>query len=138
MAQGPNAGADEHEPDVIFDIAFEDGLLFAAVRNISPRPAYRVSVSFDKPFTGLGGAQETSTLRLFRNIEFLAPQKEIRTLVDAASSYFGRKQPTKLVAEIRWRSADGRRHAHTITHDLSIYKQLAYVTRKETHAGLAP
>ena len=108
------------------------------MRNISPRPAYRVSVGFDKAFTGLGGAQETSKLRLFRNIEFLAPQKEIRTLVDTAASYFARKQPKKLVAEVRWRRADGKRHSHTITHDLSIYEQVAYVTGKETHAGLLP
>jgi hypothetical protein len=73
------------EPEVILDIVFEEGLLFAAVRNISARPAYRVSVGFDQDFTGLGGDQKTSALRLFRNIEFLAPQKEIRTLVDTAS-----------------------------------------------------
>jgi len=109
-----------NEPEVILDIVFEDGLLYAAVRNISSRPAYRVSVGFDKGFTGLGGTQETSSLRLFRNIEFLAPQKEIRTLVDTASSYFARKQPKKLVAEVRWRSSDGKRHSHAITHDLSI------------------
>ena len=127
---------DDAEPDVIFDVSFEDGLLFAAVRNISPRPAYRVSVEFEKPFTGLGGSQETSTLRLFRNIEFLAPDKEIRTLVDTAASYFARRQPSKLVAEVRWRSADGKRHAHRIAHDLSIYRQIAYVTGEETHAGL--
>jgi len=129
---------DEFEPAVIFDVVFEDGLLFAAVRNISSRPAYRVSVAFDKPFTGLGGTQKTSALRLFRNIEFLAPQKEIRTLVDAAASYFARKEPSKLVADVRWRTADGKRHSHTITHDLAIYQQVAYVTREETHAGLAP
>jgi hypothetical protein len=134
----PDATVDELEPEVILDIVFEDGLLFAAVRNISPRPAYRVSVAFDKPFTGLGGAQETSTLRLFRNIEFLAPEKEIRTLVDTVASYFARKQPSKLVAEVRWRSTDGKRHSHKITHDLSIYQQVAYITRKETHAGRIP
>jgi len=132
------ATADDTGPDVIFDVVFEDGLLFAAVSNISPLPAYRVSVIFDKPFTGLGGTQETSKLRLFRNVEFLAPKKEIRTLVDSAASYFARKQPKKLAAEVRWRSADGKRHSHTITHDLSIYEQVAYVTRKETHAGHHP
>jgi len=133
----PDAAVNETEPEVILDIVFEDGLLYAAVRNISTRPAYRVSVGFDKGFTGLGGTQETSSLRLFRNIEFLAPQKEIRTLVDTASSYFARKQPKKLAADVRWRSSDGKRHSHRITHDLSIYEQVAYVTRKETHAGLA-
>src|SRR6478752_3953422 len=57
----PDAAVDE--PEVILDIVFEDGLLFAAVRNISARPAYRVSIGFDKGFTGLGGAQETEEAR---------------------------------------------------------------------------
>jgi hypothetical protein len=123
---------EEHEdPAVIVDFDFEDGILFAAVRNISDRPAYRVSVSFDKPFTGLGGTRETSALPLFRNISFLAPRKEIRTVVDTTASYFARRQPAKLEAEVRWRSGDGRRRSHRIAHDLTIYKQLAYLARKE-------
>jgi hypothetical protein len=119
------------EPDVIVDFDFEDGVLFAAVRNISDRPAYRVSVSFDKPFSGLGGTRETSALPLFRNISFLAPRKEIRTVVDTTASYFARRQPSKLEAEVRWRGGDGRRRSHRIAHDLTIYKQLAYLTQKE-------
>jgi hypothetical protein len=122
------------DPDVILDFTFEDGLLYAAVRNLSPRPAYRVSVAFDKPFTGLGGAQETSALPLFRNIEFLAPGKEIRTLVDTTASYFARRQPAKLTAELAWRDAAGKRRTHRIRHDLGIYRHLAYATRKEPHA----
>jgi hypothetical protein len=123
---------EQHEdPAVIVDFDFEDGILFAAVRNISDRPAYRVSVSFDKPFTGLGGTRETSALPLFRNISFLAPRKEIRTVVDTTASYFARRQPAKLEAEVRWRSGDGRRRSHRIAHDLTIYKQLAYLARKE-------
>jgi hypothetical protein len=131
MARNETTVEDREQPDVILDFEFEDGLLYAAVRNISERPAYRVSVSFDKPFTGLGGAQETSALPLFRNISFLAPQKEIRTLVDTTASYFARRQPAKLEAEVRWRDGGGRRRSHRIAHDLAIYKQLAYLTRKE-------
>jgi hypothetical protein len=119
------------EPDVIFDFDFEDGVLFAAVRNISDRPAYRVSVSFSKPFTGLGGTREISALPLFRNISFLAPGKEIRTLVDTTVSYFARRQPPRLVAEVSWRGGDRRLRSHRITHDLTIYKQLAYLAGKE-------
>lgn len=122
-------------PEVIVDFDFEDGLLYAAVRNLSAQPAYRVSVVFDKPFTGLGGTRETASIALFRNIEFLAPGKEIRTLVDTAASYFARRQPAKLAADISWRDGAGRRRTHRIKHDLAIYRELAYVTRKEPHAG---
>jgi hypothetical protein len=132
MARSVTDGDGEREePDVILDFEFEDGMLFAAVRNICDRPAYRVSVTFDKPFTGLGGTRETSALPLFRNISFLAPRKEIRTLVDTTASYFARRQPAKLEAEVRWRDGSGRRRSHRIAHDLTIYKQLAYLTRKE-------
>jgi hypothetical protein len=127
--------AEEASTDVIVDFDVDDGLLYVSVRNIASTPVYRVSVAFDKPFSGLGGRQETSELRLFRAIEFLAPEKAIRTLVDSTSSYFERKQPARLVADVRWRGSDGRRLSHRITHDLSIYKELVYVTRKETHAG---
>lgn len=122
------------EPEVIVDFDFEDGLLYAAVRNLSKRPAFRVSVVFDKAFTGLGGTRETTAIALFRNIEFLAPGKEIRTLVDTAASYFARRQPAKLTTDISWRDGAGRRRTHRIKHDLGIYRELAYVTRKEPHA----
>ncbi len=127
-------GDEREEPDVILDFDFEDGLLYAAVRNLSDRPAYRVSVSFDKRFTGLGGRRETPALAVFRNIEFLAPRKEIRTLVDTAASYFARRQPAKIAAEVTWRDGAGRRHTRRIKHDLGIYRELAYAPRKEPHA----
>jgi hypothetical protein len=130
----PRARDVQDDPEVIVDFDFDDGLLYAAVRNLSGRPAYRVAVTFDKPFTGLGGTRETSALALFRNIEFLAPGKEIRTLVDTVASYFARRQPAKLTADVSWRDAGGGRHAHRIKHDLAIYKELAYAPRKEPHA----
>ncbi len=131
MPRQPDEGG---EPDVIVDFDFEDGLLYASVRNLSERPAYRVSVAFDKAFTGLGGARDTAALALFRNIEFLAPGKEIRTLVDTAASYFARRQPAKLTADVSWRDGSGRRRTHRIKHDLGIYRELAYAPRKEPHA----
>ncbi len=130
----PRQPEQSEEPEVIVDFDFEDGLLYAAVRNLSDRPAYRVSVRFDKAFTGLGGSRDTAGLALFRNIEFLAPRKEIRTLVDTAASYFSRRQPARLTADVSWRDGAGRRRTHRITHDLRIYRELAYAPRKEPHA----
>jgi hypothetical protein len=118
------------DPEVIVDFVFEDGLLFVAVRNIGMRPAYRVSTRFDKPFHGLHGSREVSALRLFRNIEFLAPGREIRAFVDTSAAYFHRREPTKLTAEVAYRTASGERHVHTIRHDLGIYRELAYVERE--------
>jgi hypothetical protein len=122
-------------PNVIVDFTFDQGLLFVSVRNIGGLPAHRVSVRFGEPLVGLGGDKEVSALPLFRNVEFLAPGKEIATLVDSASSYFGRGQPTKITAEVAWFDREDERHTATIRHDLEIYRDIAFVDRTAERPG---
>jgi hypothetical protein len=83
----------EPRPDVIVDFVFEDGMLFVAVQNIGSQPAQQVHVTFEPPFRGLGGAASVPELPLFRNIEFLAPSRSIRTLLDSSAAYFARQEP---------------------------------------------
>lgn len=124
--------ADVKAPQVIVDFVFERGLFFIAVKNIGAQPAYRVSVKFSHKVFGLGGAREISALPLFRNIEFLAPQKEIATFLDSSDSYFARKQPTKLKLQISYLDAEGEKHSDSIVHDLEIYRHLALSGRPES------
>ena len=119
--------SEDREFDVSVDFIFEDGLLHAMVANIGERPALKVSCRFEPAFHGLGGSVEVSRLPLFRNIEYLAPGKEIRTLVDSSAAYFARKEPTKLEIAVTYRDEDGARRQATIAHDLGIYRDLAYV-----------
>ena len=119
--------SEEREFDVSVDFVFEDGLLYAVVANIGERPALKVSCRFEPAFHGLGGSVEVSRLPLFRNIEYLAPGREIRTLVDSSAAYFARKEPTKLEIAVTYRDEDGARRQATIAHDLGIYRDLAYV-----------
>ena len=119
--------SEEREFHVSVDFVFEDGLLYAVVANIGERPALKVSCRFEPAFHGLGGSVEVSRLPLFRNIEYLAPGKEIRTLVDSSAAYFARKEPTKLEIAVTYRDEDGARRQATIAHDLGIYRDLAYV-----------
>ena len=118
---------EERESDVIVDFVFEEGVLYATVANIGERPALKVSCRFEPGFHGLGGSVEISRLPLFRNIEYLAPQTEIRTLVDSTAAYFARKEPTKLKVAVTYRDESGARHQAEIAHDLGIYRDLAYV-----------
>lgn len=119
----------EREPVVIVDFVFEEGLFFIAIKNISSRPAYEVSVVFNKKFTGVGGAKEISALPLFRNLAFLAPHKEIVAFLDASASYFRRRQPTNIRATITCKDASGVWHRSVIRHDLTIYREIGYVRR---------
>ena len=116
-------------PQVIVDFIFDHGLFFIAVKNISDQPAYKVSVKFSHKILGLGGTREVTALPLFRNIEFLAPQKGITTFLDSSDSYFARKQPTKIKMQVSYRDAEGEKHSVEITHDLEIYRDLALAGR---------
>jgi hypothetical protein len=112
-------------PQVIVDFVFDQGLFFIAVKNISEQPAYKVSATFSHKIFGLGGAREVTALPLFRNIEFLAPQKEITTFLDSSDSYFARKQPAKVKVQISYHDAGGEKHSVEIAHDLEIYRDVA-------------
>ena len=122
------SAAEPQPRDVILDVVFERGLLFLALTNLGREPALAVSCAFDKPVRGLGGTTEVSALRLFRKVELLAPGREIRTLLDTSAAYFARREPTLIRATVTWRTPAGAKREARIVHDLSIYRDLAYVT----------
>jgi len=112
---------------VIVDLDFDGGLFFLAVRNLGDRPAIDVRTTFDRKLIGLGGRKDVSALPLFRSIPFLAPHKEIRTLLDTAAAWFARGGPTTVTAQVAYRDADGKDYRATMAHDLEIYREIAYV-----------
>ena len=87
-------------PEVIVDVVFEDGLLFLTVANIGDRPALDVKTTFNRKLVGLGGTKDVAALPLFANIPFLAPGKEIRTLLDSTASWFSRRGAKTVVARV--------------------------------------
>ena len=119
----------ETAADVFLDFEFEDGLLHVVVGNATLRPAEFVEIRFGQSFHGLGGDVDFSKLRLFKRIDYLAPGRRIRALLDSSAAYFARKEPTKLTATIRFRDHEGKRHERTVTHDLAIYRDLPYVVQ---------
>ena len=128
-ARRKNEEDQTRRPEVIVDLIFEDGLFFIAVQNISDVPAYKVSTRFKPSFRGVEGTKQTSELPLFRNIEFLAPRKEIRTFLDRSALYFHRQEPLLITAQISYEDGNGIKYATTIRHDLSIYLEIGYVSK---------
>ena len=116
----------DRRPEVIVEFLFDRGLFHISVRNIGDRPAIGISVKFNKKLTGLGGRKEISSLPVFNNIEFLGPGREIVMLLDSSQSYFSRKEPTKITARIAYSDAAKAKYEETISHDLEIYRELAY------------
>ena len=113
--------------DVLLDVSFDDGLLHLVLANVGDEPALKVSCRFERRFNGLGGAIDVSALPVFRNVEFLAPGREIRTLLDSSAAYLARREPKRIAVTVTWRDEVGGRHERRIAHDLGIYRDLAYV-----------
>jgi len=121
----------EQCPDVIVDFIFEDGMLFVAVQNIGSQPAVQVHVAFEPAFKGLGGTASIPELPLFRNIEFLAPSRSIRTLLDSSAAYFARKEPEQISATASYSDRSGQKFSCTMLHNLSIYRDIAFIPETE-------
>jgi hypothetical protein len=111
-------------PEVIVDFAVEEGLLTVALKNVGGTSAYRVRTVFDKPFCGLGGEKSISGMRLFRQVDFLPPQKEYRQFIDRLQAYAKRREPMHIKAKVSYRDRDGNRYQETILHDLRIFLEL--------------
>ena len=126
---------DGRDSDVILDVVFERGLLFIVLENTGDRPAHGVRVKFGERFTGVGGTKRIDRLALFRRLEYLAPHKAIEAFLDRSASYFARGEPTKLTAEVSWRTSEGERRRATIVHDLEIYRDLGYIEREVPPSG---
>jgi hypothetical protein len=124
-----------HRPEVIVEFLFDRGVFHVSVRNIGNRPAVGISIKFDKKIVGLGGKKEITALALFRNIEFLGPGRQLVTVVDTSHSYFARKQPTKISARISYSDSAQHKYEETISHDLEIYRELAYLPPIEHHSN---
>ena len=114
-------------PEVIIDFIFKEGLLYISVKNIGARSAYKISIQFNKRFFGVEGTKAISAMALFKNIEFMPPQKEIITFLDVSSSYFRRAEPEKISAELTYFDSKKRKYVEKIKHDLSIYRDIGYI-----------
>jgi hypothetical protein len=115
-----------NDDGVVVDVAFEDGLLYLELANLSDRPALNVSCRFDPHLVDLQG-RDVSKLPLFRRVEFLGPGRRIRPLLDSSAGYFGREAPTRVTVAVEYERPDGPRETTKLTHDLEIFRDLAYL-----------
>jgi hypothetical protein len=106
---------------VVVDVFFEAGLLFLELVNLGGRPALDVACSFDPKLVDAHG-RDVSELLVFRRLAFLAPGRRIRTLLGPSSDY-----SESLTVTAEYSRAGGERHTTRITHELSAFRELAYV-----------
>ena len=109
---------------------FIDGLFFILIKNNTNKPVFNVKVKFSSKLKGVNGLKEITSINLFKNIEFLAPQKEIKAFLDTSESFFNSKQPTKIITEIYYSDIYDKTKKIIIKHNLDIYKDIGYIINK--------
>jgi hypothetical protein len=116
-----------NDDGVVVDVVFEQGLLYLELANLSERPALNVSCRFDPPLVDLQG-RDVSKLALFRHVEYLGPGRRIRTLLDSSAGYFARESATSFTVAVEHEPPEGPRQQTKVTHDLEIFRDLAYLS----------
>lgn len=99
-------------------------MLVVSVHNIGDGCAHSVRVDFRPSFRGGGGAVDMAAVALFHRLDFLAPGREIRALVDVADAYFARGEPEVIACAVTFQDDTGRSHSRLIRHDVGIYREL--------------
>jgi hypothetical protein len=119
---------DAAAPDdgVIVDVVFDAGVMYLELANLADRPALNVACSFDPPLVDVQD-RDVAKLALFHRLEFLAPQRRIRTLLDTTAGYFGREAATRVTVVVSYERPDGERRETKVTHDLEVFRELAYL-----------
>src|SRR6266702_5125427 len=135
MPYAPLNSCPAQRPEVIVDFAVDEGLLTVALKNVGSTSAYRVRTVFNKPFCGLGGEKSISGMRLFRQVDFMPPEKEYRQFIDRLQAYAKRREPMRIKATVSYRDRDGNQYEETMSHDLRIFLELgqAKLTNAQSH-----
>jgi hypothetical protein len=118
-------GAGAVDDGVAVDVVLEEGLLYLELVNLADRPALTVRCSFDPPPVDVQG-RNVSELRVFRHVDFLGPRRRVRTLLDSVPGYFGRQGETRFSVAVEYERPGTPRCTTKVTHDLELYRELAY------------
>ena len=108
------------------DLVFDDGVLYLELANLSDRPALNVGCTFKPPLVDVQG-RDVAELALFRRLEFLAPRRRIRTLLDSTAQYFARKAPASVTVVVEYERPGEPRRATRVAHDLEVFRELAHL-----------
>jgi hypothetical protein len=114
-----------HDDGVVVDVVFEDGVLSLELANLADRPALNVACAFDAPLVDVEG-RDVSKLRLFGHVDFLAPGRRIRTLLDSVAGHFARGGAPRFTVVVAYERPGQPRRETKVTHDLELYRELAY------------
>lgn len=104
-------------PEVILEVVLNEGMLIAAIRNIGSRPAHDITIECAPPLPGPPGMPPLSDRALFRDLAFLAPGGDIRTLLGYLPAWREAQAPMQVRVVIRYRNGRGHRYTTRLRHN---------------------
>ena len=118
-------------PYIVVDFEVSADLVFVVIKNLSNRAALKLKIKPSVALKGLGGRKNIAALTVFKEISYLAPQKEIRVFVDSYSSFFEHQEKMLVKFSITYENEEGKVLRQHIEHNLAIYKDLIFFIQKK-------
>ena len=111
---------------VVVDVVSEDGVLYLELANLSDRPALNVACTFEPGLVDVEG-RDVAELALFRRLQFLAPRRRIRTLLDSNAGFFAREPAETVTVAVEYDRPGDQRRTTRVVHDFEVFRQLVYL-----------
>lgn len=116
-----------------FDTQSEQGLIYLVIKNIGRTIATQVRFTFTPELQASKDSRRLGEVGFIKNgVESMPPNYEIRTLVDSAAAYFGKKElPLKYDVKIRYFGGlEPKERSINQPLDLSANKGVSYIRNK--------
>jgi len=128
MARSKNIAL--HTNSIIVDFEIDASLVHILIKNSELHPLLNVKIKPSAPIVGLGGNKDLSKLNVFKEIKYLAPQKELKIFVDSYESFFRNLKQSTIDFTITFQDTNNKSYKTKISHDLKIYLDLILLIKK--------
>lgn len=128
------AREEERRPYVYVDFLFDSNIIFVVVKNTGRNGAKNIKFTFSKPLIS-SKKRNISEIKLFKEgLDFLPPNKEIKTWLDTAPSFYKSGLPTSYDVEVQYIDVvSNNEYTEKFRLDLETYKGIIYLDRKTIH-----
>lgn len=128
------AREEERRPYVYVDFLFDANIIFLTIKNAGRNGAKNIKFNFSEPLIS-SDKRKISEIKLFKDgIDFLPPDKEIKTWFDMAPSFYKSGLPTSYEVEVIYKDVVSNKwYSEKFRLDLETYKGITYVDRKTIH-----
>lgn len=116
-------------PNPVLDFELIDESIYIRYYNASDIEAYNLSVEFSHSIPGFHGTRKISSLAVFRELNYMAPNKEFLIYVDDVGSFFEVLNIDSVRVDLKYQNKTGRRMSKSITHNLLVYKDIPIIIK---------